>query len=282
MILGVSHSDAYRMRTGRESPTSGYDADRASRGLKKEGTDMSNSIDFEALRAKRIADIIDSTPNADDWLDDWGGVHTLDDGHSGSYAHEAVATTDSVTVTLTCQCGDWSGSAPADTDQAPADLFGQWELHVYQSTGRDQAAEVSESVDERCPCGAVVKDGNPWCSYQHYLEYDLVVEAEELRGERDRLAAEVERLQRRNEDLKAGLLAADADKSRLRESLRGEQFILWGELALFEAKAQARSGRRLKSKMHDDPRVCEAWDAFRDALDEAIRADIAADAGEAL
>jgi hypothetical protein len=188
------------MRTERESPTSGYDADRASRGLNTEGTDMTNStepVDFEQLRAKRAAAIIAGAPN-----------------------------------------------------------------------------------DDRCPCGAVVEDGNPWCSYEHYLEYDLAVEAEELRAERDRLADEVDRLQRRNEDLKAGLLAAEADKNRLRESLRGKQFILWGELALFEAKAQARLGRRLESKMHDDQRVCETWDAFRDALDEAIRADIAAEAGE--
>lgn len=225
-----------------------------------------------------------STDPIPEWLDDWGGLHTLDDGHDGSYDHEALAGRGDGTVTLTCQCGAWSGSAPAEGDDEPEALFGGWKVHVYEATGRLTAElerllgehqalkgrydrnvrslveQFDQAVDESARLSDVVDDA-------------VVANAE--------LAADNERLQHRNEDLKAGLLAAEADAHRLRESLSGEQFILWGELALHEAKAQARLGRRLKGAMHDDPAVAEAWVVFRDALDAAIRADIASDAREA-
>ncbi|GAB3995336.1 hypothetical protein GCM10029992_12320 [Glycomyces albus] len=88
-------------------------------------------------------------------------------------------------------------------------------------------------------------------------------------------------LSQQSDDAKVQLAKAEADRHRLRESLRAEQFILWGEIALTEAKAQAQRGRRLKSRLHDDPKVSAAWDAFRDALDASIEADVKA-AGEAL
>jgi len=195
-----------------------------------------------------------STQPLPEWLDDWGGLHSLDDGHPGSYDHEAVAATDGDAVTLTCQCGAWTGYAPCAEGDAEG-LLAEWRDHVHAATGRLQADQVSRAL-------AAAESANG----------DWVV---------DTLAAEVERLQRRNEDLKAGLLVADADKNRLREALDGAHFILWGEIALFEARAQAKRGRRLKKARHDS-RVDETWEAFRDALDAAIAADIAADAGEAL
>jgi hypothetical protein len=153
------------MRIKSERPTSVVTADRARPGPYTEGTDMTNStesIDFQGLRAGRAAAILNAdAPDDAGWLDDWGGLHTLDDGHPDSYSHEAVATTDSVTVTLTCECGTWAGSAPADTDEAPAGLFGAWEAHVYKATDRWPADEERDEIGDRLDEGLCAGCGSP-------------------------------------------------------------------------------------------------------------------------
>lgn len=197
--------------------------------------------------------------------DDGGGTYTLDNGHPGSYDHEATPHYDYglMVVTLSCECGKWSAAAAIDpdedTDDEPNALLAKWEAHVYAATG--------QTPPDTTPAATA--------------EAELAEENKALRAELDEATDEADRLQRRNEELKVGLLAAEDDRRRMREALRGEQFILWGEIALFEAKVYARHGRRLKEKLHRDPRVGAAWDAFRDALDAAIEADIAAEAGEA-
>lgn len=194
---------------------------------------MTHSIDFEALRARRAEGILYGfdAPEAADWLDDWGGLHTLDDGHPGSYDHEALATTDSVTVTLTCQCGEWSGSASADTDEEPADLFGAWEAHVYRATGRwkdtdNDRAEVEQPAErdalpslpaagpesvavllgtiERLrtahQASSTLAEAVAGIGHIIFDELDEArAEVERLQGERDRLADEVEQLHARIE-----------------------------------------------------------------------------------
>jgi hypothetical protein len=68
-------------------------------------------------------------------LDDLPGTYTFDDGHAGSYDHEAtVSVGDDATVTVTCACGEWERTAFGD-----AAVLAEWEAHVYQATGRSQA-----------------------------------------------------------------------------------------------------------------------------------------------
>lgn len=131
-----------------------------------------------------------STHPIPEWLDDWEGCYTVDDGHPGSYAHEAVATTDSATVTLTCQCGGWSESVPVGDDE-PTGLFDAWKAHVH-------AARAEAGPVDAIRAGAPV-DGSTVTALCDEVE-QLRAEAERLQGERDRLAAalaeadEVERL----------------------------------------------------------------------------------------
>lgn len=75
------------------------------------------------------------------WLDDWEGCYTVDDGHPASYAHEAVATVDGDTVTLTCQCGGWSESVPVGDDE-PTGLFDSWKAHVHAARAEAGPVDV--------------------------------------------------------------------------------------------------------------------------------------------
>lgn len=121
------------------------------------------------------------------WLDDWEGCYTVDDGHPASYAHEAVATVDGDTVTLTCQCGDWTGSAPADTDEEPAGLFEQWRSHVYAATGRWKAEDAEtggSAISGQIPDIDAIRAGAP---VDGSTVTALCDEVEQLRAE---LAAE--------------------------------------------------------------------------------------------
>ncbi|WP_100448835.1 hypothetical protein [Glycomyces xiaoerkulensis] len=186
----------------------------------------SGDLDLERLRAERAAAILNTGTAAEaavcgecgvpaaaercedcealDWLDDWGGLHSLDDGHDGSYVHEAVAGRDGGAVTLTCQCGAWSGSAPVDGVEEPEDLFGRWEAHVYEATGRREAPAVAAGgVDDAPDEGA-----------DH-----LRVEVERLGAERDRLADVVDDAVMANAELAAEVERLAADNGRLREAV---------------------------------------------------------------
>jgi hypothetical protein len=71
---------------------------------------------------------------------------TVDDGHPLSYEHEAAERLNVTegTVTLVCECGDWSGEGTFDADTWEADepVVSEWTAHVYEATGR--VAPVSE------------------------------------------------------------------------------------------------------------------------------------------
>lgn len=76
------------------------------------------------------------------WLDDWDGLHTIDDGQPSSYEHEAVAAHDpngtywtpQGTASLTCSCGDWSVGGPVG-DEEPTRWMDAWQTHVYTAQG---------------------------------------------------------------------------------------------------------------------------------------------------
>lgn len=68
---------------------------------------------------------------------------TLDDGHPASYDHEAYQSLllPGESVTLTCECGDWSQTGPADCEGEPVEsVVGEWVAHVYAATGRQAPA----------------------------------------------------------------------------------------------------------------------------------------------
>jgi hypothetical protein len=71
-------------------------------------------------------------------LDDLPGTYTIDDGHAGSYDHEAtVSVGDDAVVTVTCSCGDWAQTgAPRFGDEGDTAVLAAWEAHVYKATGR--------------------------------------------------------------------------------------------------------------------------------------------------
>lgn len=101
-------------------------------------------------------------------LDDLAGTYTIDDGHAGSYDHEAtVSVGDGAAVTVTCSCGQWeqTGEARFGDDGGPA-VLAAWKAHVYKATGRgpveglptDHQADTSrrgEIVRAKHPSGRV-------------------------------------------------------------------------------------------------------------------------------
>jgi hypothetical protein len=97
-----------------------------------------------------------------------------------------------------------------------------------------------------------------------------------LINDADELDAANVRLKDRNVELKAELLAAEAQVNRLREALNGAHFVQWADIGLVEAKAVARHGRRLKERLHSDTALSEAWEVFKTALDASV-----ADGGDA-
>ncbi|MCH7231172.1 hypothetical protein L0U85_09950 [Glycomyces sp. L485] len=137
-------------------------------------------------------------------------------------------------------------SSPACDDSIRAYL----ELYGYT------VAEVTGAEVDGCGCGsqAVVDD---------------------VRAENERLAETLDDAIVENAELAA-------EVERLKNCNNGLWYILWGELSLDQAKAEARRGRRLKDKLHHDPRVTATWEAFHDALTSAIRAGQDAKLGEAL
>lgn len=64
------------------------------------------------------------------WLEDWGGIFTVDNGYPSAYDHEALAGRDGDAITLTCQCGTWTGYAPAAEGDAEY-MFAEWRNHVH-------------------------------------------------------------------------------------------------------------------------------------------------------
>ena len=74
-------------------------------------------------------------------LDDLPGAYTLDDGHPGSYEHEAVVSVGTdATVTAACACSGWTGTARFG-DEGDTAVLVQWENHVLEATGRVFALE---------------------------------------------------------------------------------------------------------------------------------------------
>lgn len=65
-------------------------------------------------------------------------TYTIDDGHPGSYDHEAVVSVQSdATVTVACTCGDWTRTGQARFgDDGDTVVLAEWEAHVYRATGR--------------------------------------------------------------------------------------------------------------------------------------------------
>lgn len=98
-------------------------------------------------------------------LDDLPGTYTLDDGHPGSYDHEAeVSVQADATVTVTCTCGEWERTgAVRFGDEADTAVLAEWEAHVYQATGRSD-------TDRTCAlgsCNRPPRPGSRHCSYGH-------------------------------------------------------------------------------------------------------------------
>jgi len=117
-------------------------------------------------------------------LDDLGGTYTLDDGHPGSYSHEAVVRVQSdSSVNVACSCGEWERVGEVRFgDEGDTAVLAAWEAHVYQATGR-KSAKANEGFCES-PVGvtmAVVSGRDVvflWSCLQHADEWATTLEAE--------------------------------------------------------------------------------------------------------
>lgn len=70
-------------------------------------------------------------------LDDLPGTYTLDDGHAGSYDHEATVSVEGAAVTVACTCGGWDQTGEARfNDDGDTTVLAAWKVHVYKATGR--------------------------------------------------------------------------------------------------------------------------------------------------
>jgi hypothetical protein len=99
-------------------------------------------------------------------LDDLPGTYTIDDGHAGSYDHEAtVSVGGEATVTVTCSCGEWEQTGGARFgDEGDTAVLAAWEAHVYEATGRGAAAPKECA---RRGCTASVMSGSVYCTEVH-------------------------------------------------------------------------------------------------------------------
>lgn len=120
-------------------------------------------------------------------LDDLPGTYTLDDGHAGSYDHEAtVSVGGDTTVTVTCSCGEWAQAGEARFgDEGDTAVLAAWEAHVYKETGRglvetDQFRQGWRE-DGRVDIDAV-RAGTPDIRDRNAIEAALCDEVEELRA----------------------------------------------------------------------------------------------------
>jgi hypothetical protein len=118
-------------------------------------------------------------------LDDLPGTYTFDDGHAGSYDHEAtVSVGDDATVTVTCACGEWERTAFGD-----AAVLAEWEAHVYTATGRGETAASRPGwrEDGRVDIDAV-RAGTPYLEDMPAIYESLCDEVERLRAALDEVA----------------------------------------------------------------------------------------------
>lgn len=114
-------------------------------------------------------------------LDDLPGTYTLDDGHPGSYDHEATVSVESdATVTVKCTCGEWKQTGEVRFgDDGDTAVLAAWETHVYEATGR----KAPKSEADRCMSEGCVKPedgtGSGYCSYECFAkcEEDAYCEA---------------------------------------------------------------------------------------------------------
>jgi hypothetical protein len=110
-------------------------------------------------------------------LDDLPGTYTLDDGHAGSYDHEAtVSVGDGATVTVTCSCGEWTQTGEARFgDEGDTAVLAAWEVHVYKATGRGWREDGRVDID-------AVRAGTPDLADAPAIYESLCDEVEQLRA----------------------------------------------------------------------------------------------------
>lgn len=107
-------------------------------------------------------------------LDDLPGTYTLDDGHTGSYDHEAAVSVGDSTVTVACSCGQWTQTGDASVDEeGDTVLLPVWKRHVYKATGRvyGHPLEEVQRVDAlNCQAPAAHRVGDRLVCTTHRLE----------------------------------------------------------------------------------------------------------------
>lgn len=95
----------------------------------------------------------------------------MDDGHPLSYDHQADERLDheNGTVTLVCECGNWSGQGTFDPDtwEAGEEVQDKWAAHVYQATGRE--VPKAECLAEDCMKPAD-DSSSGYCSYECFAK----------------------------------------------------------------------------------------------------------------
>lgn len=114
-------------------------------------------------------------------LDDAAGTYTIDDGHPGSYNHEAVVSVgEGAIVTVTCTCGEWKQTGEVRFgDDGDTAVLAAWEAHVHEATGR----KAPKSEADRCMAEGCMKHedgtGSGYCSYECFAkcEEDVYCEA---------------------------------------------------------------------------------------------------------
>jgi len=124
-------------------------------------------------------------------LDDLPGTYTLDDGHPGSYDHEAVVSVGTdATVTVKCTCGAWEQTGEVRFgDEGDTAVLAEWEAHVYKATGRRATEPVTvPNLDDEGFCASpvgvtmAVMSGLDivflWSCLQHADEWATALESE--------------------------------------------------------------------------------------------------------
>ena len=95
----------------------------------------------------------------------------MDDGHPLSYEHQAEERLDheNGTVTLVCECGNWSGEGTYDPEtwETNDEVVSKWAAHVYQATGRE--VPQAQCLADDCTRS---EDGNGsgYCSYECFAK----------------------------------------------------------------------------------------------------------------